>query len=148
MSEQSNNGEFHPADPAYRRRIQLLLALVLVLVVVELVAVNTWLMHAARHLTTTEQFADRHALHYLLAVPSLLLGVFGALVAARMFRLARDTFAARRWPPNGTRSSVDVRIRYLTAAESIAVQVRAGAIALAVLSAGLLAFFAWLLWSG
>jgi hypothetical protein len=147
MTEQRSNGEFHRADPAHRRKMQILLAVVVVLGLAALVAANLWLMHAGRHLTTVDQFVFRSALHTMVAVPSLLLGLSGAFVAAWLFRLARDTFAERRWPPSGTRTSADVRIRYLTAADSMAVQVRAGAIVMAVVSTGLLAFFAWLLWS-
>jgi hypothetical protein len=73
------------------------------------------------------------------------LGVASAVFALWLFRLAARTRAERRWPPSAMRTSADMRIRYLTSADSLVVQMKAGAFALALAAAGMLGWGVWLL---
>ena len=59
-------------------------------------------------------------------------------------RLATATQRDRRWPPTAMRTSSDIRVRYLTSADALVTQFRAGATILFVLAALLLAWGAWL----
>jgi hypothetical protein len=85
------------------------------------------------------------ALHSGLGVLCLLLGLVAAVFATWLFRLAAATRAERRWPPSQMRTSADVRIRYLTSADSLVTQMKAGAFALSLAALGLFAYGAWLL---
>jgi len=65
--------------------------------------------------------------------------------AAWMFRLAAATRADRRWPPSSMRTSSDVRIRYLTSADALVTQLKAGALALVLTALALAGWGLWLL---
>jgi hypothetical protein len=142
---QRNTGEFHKADPTYRRRMQILLVLVLVLGAAGLAALHFWLGRMGTRISAGDVFGFERSLHLVLGGVCLLLGVTAAAFATWLFKLAAATRAERRWPPSGMRTSADVRIRYLTSADSMVVLMKGGAIALALIALALLGWGAWLL---
>jgi hypothetical protein len=141
MTDHRNSGEFHKADPGWRRRMQVLLAVVVLVGVALLVGMQLWLARLAG----AGVEATQHALYQGLGALCLLLGITGVVLALWLFMLARATRAERRWPPSQMRTSADVRSRYLTSADSMVVQMKAGAFAVALVALGLLGYGAWLL---
>ena len=141
MQEHRNSGEYHKADPGWRRRMQLVLAVIVVAGLALLASLHLWLARMARG--GVEQM--QQALYQGLGALCVALGLTAAVFATWLFRLARATRAERRWPPSGMRTSADVRIRYLTSADSIVAQMKAGAVALALVAIGLLGWGGWLL---
>ena len=141
MTDHRNSGEFHKADPAWRRRMQIVLGAAVVAGIGLLVLMQLWLARLAHG--SAEQF--QHSLHRGLGFLCLGLGLAGVVFAVWLFRLALATRAERRWPPSNMRTSADVRIRYLTSADSIVAQMKAGAVGLALVAIGLLGWGGWLL---
>jgi hypothetical protein len=141
MMEHRNTGEFHKADPAWRRRMQGLLVLSVIAGIALLGFLHWWLARSAHG--GAEDMA--HALYTALGALCLLLGLVSAVFATWLFRLAAATRAERRWPPSHMRTSADVRIRYLTSADSLVVQMKAGAFALSLAALGLLGYGLFLL---
>jgi len=140
LSEQRNNGEFHRADPAWRRRMQWLLGLTVLLGIGALLFLQAWLSKVGGDAASAQ-----HALARVLAFVCLGFALVAAIFALWLFRLASATRAERRWPPSAMRTSSDVRIRYLTSADALVMQMRAGAFALALTAIALGAWGAWLL---
>jgi hypothetical protein len=148
MNQPRQQGEIHRADPAYRRQLWTWFALSLVAGVIVLFALDRWL-DALR-----AGMAADHGRSFGLWVQRLIAGVCGVFAFAAVFfgawlrRLASATQRERRWPPVAMRTSADVRVRYLTSADALVAQLRAGSVALFVVAAGLVAWAAWLLRSG
>lgn len=143
----TNNGEFHRADPAYRRQMQLFLLLTVVLGGLAVIGLQLWL----RRLGASAQFGDLFTyqvwLHRLLGSLCLVLGVAAAGFAAWLRGMALATRAERRWPPSSMRTSADVRIRYLTSADNLVTQLMAAAVALGLLAVALCGWGIWLFWA-
>ncbi len=144
MSEQGSNGEFHRADPAYRRRMQVFLAVTVVLGLLALVALHFWLDSLGARVANGDLFGYERALHRLLGTLCLMLGLTAAGFSVWMFQMCTATRIERRWPPSALRTSADVRIRYLTSADSLVAQLRAGAFALMLLALALIGWGVWL----
>ena len=140
MNEQRNNGEFHRADPAWRRRMQVLVVLTAVLGLGAVAWLHRWLGGIRGGPAELQQQLGS-VLGGLCLVLALVAFVFGFW----LYRLAAATRAERRWPPGSMRTSADVRIRYLTSADALVTQMKAGAFGLGLLSAGLAAWGIWLL---
>ena len=143
MIEQRNNGEFHRADPVYRRQMQVFLALTIVLGILGLVALQWWLRKLGASATTGGVIVYQSWLNRLLAGLCLVLGVSAAGFAQWMYRMGLASKRERRWPPSSMRTSSDVRIRYLTSADSLVTQIQATAVALSVLA---LVLGLWAIW--
>lgn len=141
MKDQRNSGEFHKADPAWRRRMQMLIV-VLVVAGIGLLGFLQWWQ---RRIAGMGVDGMQRALQSTLGLCSLVLGLVAAIFAVWLYRLALATRAERRWPPSHMRTSVDVRIRYLTSADSLVVQMKAGAFALAFAALALVGYGAWLM---
>ena len=144
MSEQRHNGEYHRADPAWRRTVIWLLLIMVVLGLGSLFGLQHWLdrMHAQ---AAGDILAYHHSLGHALAALCFVLGFVAICFAAWMFRLAAATRADRRWPPSSMRTSSDVRIRYLTSADALVTQLKAGAFALVFTALALAGWGLWLL---
>jgi hypothetical protein len=140
MKDHRNSGEYHKADPGWRRRMQVLLV-VLVLAGIGLLGFLQWWQ---ARIARTGPEGMVHSLHTGLGVLCVLLGLAAAAFCVWLFRLAVATRAERRWPPSSMRTSADVRIRYLTSADSLVVQMKAGAFGLGVIALVLLGYGAWL----
>lgn len=143
----TGNGEFHRADPAYRRQMQVFLVLTLVLGIVALVALQLWLRKLGGNARLGDLASYQSWLHWLLAGLCIVLGTAAAGFSYWLFRMAQASRSERRWPPSSMRTSADVRIRYLTSADSLVSQLKATALALAVLAVALCAWAGWLMWS-
>lgn len=146
MAQPGNNGEFHRADPAYRRQMQVWLAITVVLGVLLLVGLQWWLRKISANAGTGDLYFYQAWLHRLLAGLCLVLGAASAGFAQWLYRMALASSSERRWPPNSMRTSADVRIRYLTSADSLVTQLKGTAIALAVLALMLCGWAIWLFW--
>lgn len=147
MSEQGQNGEYHRADPAYRRQMLVVLALTTVVGIAALAALHLWLRKLGATASGGDLFAYATWLNRLLGGLCLVLGATAAGFALWMHRIAMASKAERRWPPSSMRTSADVRIRYLTSADSFVAQLRAGAFAVGLIAALLVAGAIWLLWT-
>jgi hypothetical protein len=139
MKDQRNTGEYHKADPAWRRRMQVLLVLSLAAGLGLLGLLHWWL---ARNAHAPDPM---RSLYIGLGAVCLLLGLVAAVFAIWLYRLAAATRAERRWPPSHMRTSADVRIRYLTSADSLVAQMKAGVFVLCLAALGLLGYGAFLL---
>ena len=146
MAQPGNNGEFHRADPAYRRQMQIWLAVTIVAGVAALVTLQWWLARIGSSARVGALFSYQEWLNRLLAGLCLLLGASSAGFAQWMYRMATASAAERRWPPGSMRTSADVRIRYLTSADSLVTQLRGTAVALALLAVALCGWAVWLFW--
>ena len=144
MSDPTHNGEFHRADPAYRRQMQIVLALTVLVGLLALAVLHYWLSQLGAKVSHGDPFAYERWLHRLLGGLCLVLGAAAAAFALWLARLAKATKGERRWPPTSMRTSADVRIRYLTSADSLVSQMKAGASGLFVLALALFAWAAWL----
>ena len=147
-SGKGGNGEFHRADPAYRRQVQVSLTITMVLGIVALVALQLWLRKLGANARFGELGNYQEWLQRLLAGLCVVLGTAAAGFALWLFRMAQATGAERRWPPSSMRTSADVRIRYLTSADTLVTQLKASALALAVLASVLTGWAIWLLLRG
>ena len=147
MSEQRHNGEYHRADPVYRRQMQVFLLLTIVVGIGALVALQFWLRKLGSSAGHGDPFAYAAWLNRLLGGLCLILGVTAAGFAQWMYRIAMASKAERRWPPSSMRTSADIRIRYLTSADSLVTQLRASAFAIGLLALLLTAWAAWLFWT-
>lgn len=147
MSEPRNSGEYHRADPAYRRQMQIFLALTIVAGLLALAGLQLWLGKLAAHMGHGDLSIYQAWLNRLLAGLCVVLGVSAGGFALWLHRMAVATKAGRRWPPASMRTSADVRIRYLTSADSLVTQMRAVAIVLALLALLLIGWAAWVFWT-
>jgi hypothetical protein len=145
LTDQGKNGEIHRADPAWRRRMQVLLALCVVGCAGALFALWHWLSGLAAAGAGDSAGGFDRPLAQALGAVCIGLGLASAGFALWMFRLASATHAEKRWPPSSMRTSADMRIRYLSSADRLVTQMKAGALGLALLGAGLLGWGAWLL---
>lgn len=143
----SNDGRIQRADPAYRRQMLRWLVVALVLGFAALAALNVWLIRLDHTVAQADIFAYHRWLSRILAGIGLVLAATALGFGAWMMRLARATGRDRRWPPNGYRTTADVRIRYLTSADGLVVQLKAGVYALFLIAAALIGWAAWLLHS-
>ena len=144
MSDQFSKGEFHRADPAYRRQMKILLAATVVIGLLFLVALHFWLAKLDASAAGGDVFGYERWLHRLLGGLCMMLALASAGFAMWLFRISAATRTERRWPPSSLRTSADVRIRYLTSADSLVTQMRACAFALSLLALGLGGWAIWL----
>lgn len=144
MTEPRQSGEFHHADPAYRKQMVVCLVASIVVGVLLLFALQQWLGHLA---TTFGGDPDqmRAWLQRIFVGVCLLLAATGFGFAAYIHRVAKQTRQERRWPPIGMRTTRAVRIRYLTSADALVSQLMLSAAALAITSLIVLGYALWLL---
>ena len=148
MNQPRQEGEIHRADPAYRRQMWAWFAFTVVAGAVALFALDRWL-DALRAGMAADQGQDFGLwLHRLIAGLCVAFALAAVGFGAWLRRLATATQRERRWPPSAMRTSSDVRVRYLTSADALVAQFRAGSMALFVVAALLVAWAAWLLKSG
>ena len=144
MTDQRNPGEFHKADPLWRRRMLQLLAATLAVGVGAQIGLHLWLVGLNEQLSHAEIPGLQRSLHRVLGALVLLLALGCAGLAGWALRLAAATRVERRWPPIHLRTVTDVRIRYLSSAEALAGRLKVGAVLLATLVLGLFGWGAWL----
>lgn len=147
-SSDNSNGEFHRADPAYRRQMQLVLVATIVLGALAVVGLWLWLQKLGANARFGDLYAYESWLHRLLGGLCLVLGSAAAGFAVWLRRTALASRAERRWPPSGMRTSADVRIRYLTSADTLVTQLLGASWALAALAVALGGWAIWLFVAG
>ena len=143
-----NNGEFHRADPAYRRQMQVFLGLTVVVGAVALVGLQLWLKQLGAGAQSGDLFVYEIWLHRLLGALCLLLGITAAGFAVWLRGMALASRSERRWPPSSMRTSADVRIRYLTSADTLVSQLLAAALALGIIAVALCGWAIWIFLAG
>lgn len=118
--------EIHRANPAYRRRMLVLTAVIAVAALLALWGLHSWL----RSLSLAQPGL------LMIWLPRLLFGVAviiatGAFLGGRYLRdLAVRVESGKRWPPQDMQTSSDIKVLYLSAAVSQARQFRWTAYAL------------------
>jgi len=145
MTEQRHSGEYHHADPAYRKLMMMWLVLSVVVGAIFLFALRQWLGHLSATVGATDPVRMLVWLQRILAGLCLLLAAAGGGFALWIYRTAKQARIERRWPPNAMRTAKDVRIRYLTSADALVSQLMTLAFGLALFSALVAAFALWLL---
>ena len=143
-SSGNSHGEFHRADPAYRRQMQLVLVATIVVGALAIVALRLWLQKLGAGARFGDLVAYEAWLHRLLGGLCLVLATAAAGFALWLRRTALASRAERRWPPSAMRTSADVRIRYLTSADTLVTQLLAASWVLAVLAVALGGWAIWL----
>lgn len=147
MSDIPHSGEYHRADPVYRRQMQVFLAVTVVVGLAALAVLHYWLAGLGDKLAAGDLFGYETWLHRLLGGLCLLLAATAGGFAQWLYRMASATKGERRWPPSSMRTSADVRIRYLTSADSLVAQLKFGALGLGLLAVALTAWALWLFWT-
>ena len=148
MSQPRQEGEIHRADPAYRRQMWGWFFFTVAAGAVLLFALDRWLETLRAGMASDQGYALSLWLQRLTAGLCVLFATTAVAFGAWLRRLATATQRERRWPPSAMRTSADIRVRYLTSADALVTQFRAGAAVLFVLAALLLAWAAWLLLAG
>ena len=148
MNQPRQEGEIHRADPAHRRQMWMWFAATVVAGALALFALQYWLGTLREGAGTDGGVAFGQWLHRLLAGVCVLIALAAIAFGTWLRRLAEATRRDRRWPPIAMRTSSDVRVRYLTSADALVTQFRAGSAALFVAAAMFLAWAAWLVKSG
>jgi hypothetical protein len=144
MSQPRQEGEIHRADPAYKRQMWAWFAFTVVAGAIVLFALDRWLDTLRAGMAADQGYAFGIRLQWLTAGLCAVIAAAAIAFGAWLRRVAEATRRERRWPPSTMRTSADVRVRYLTSADSLVVQFRAGALALFALAAALLAWAGWL----
>ena len=144
MGNEDRQGEFHKADPAYRRQMMVVLAIVVVIGALALFGLQLWLAKLGARASAGDVVGYEMWLNRLLGGLCLLLAATAAGFGYWLMRTAGATGLERRWPPSSMRTSSDVRIRYLTSADALVTQLRGGAIVLFVMALLLGGWAAWL----
>ena len=144
MGNEDRQGDFHKADPAYRRQMMVLLAIVVVIGAAALVGLQFWLTKLGARANAGDLLGYETWLNRLLAGLCLLLAASAAGFGVWLMRTAQATRLERRWPPSSMRTSSDVRIRYLTSADALVTQLQGAVVVLFVLAALLGGWAIWL----
>ena len=145
MSQSDQSGEFHRADPAYRRVMQLWLIACVGGGALMLLALNLWLRRLDISLMHSDLDAYQRWMNRLLAGLCVLLGLGMSVFGLWLQRIAKQTRLERRWPPASMKTSTDIRIRYLTSADAFVQQMQASVWLLWLVALGLFAWAGWLL---
>jgi len=145
VSQSSQNMEFHRADPGYRRRMQIWLLASTLGASLLLVALWWWLDRLNTTLLVSNIDDYQRWMARLLSGLCLLLGVGTATFGLWLRRIAQETLMERRWPPSGLKTSSDVRIRYLTSADTFVQKLQASVWVLWFLASALILWGCWLL---
>jgi len=145
MTEPRQSGEFHQADPAYRRQMTIWLIVSVVAGAIFLFVLQRWLHHLSATLGSSNPFQMLVWLQRVLAGVCLLLAASAAGFAISVHRAAKQARLERRWPPSAMRTARDVRIRYLTSADALVSQLKVVAVALGLFALIVAAFGFWLL---
>jgi hypothetical protein len=147
MGNPRQEGEIHRADPAYRKQLWGWFAFSVLAGAVLLFALDRWLAGLRAGFTADQGVAFEASVRRVLACVCLLLAALAIAFGAWLQRLAAATRRDRRFPPVAMRTSQDVRVRYLTSADALVTQFRAGAFGLYAAALGLIGWAAWLLFA-
>ena len=147
MSQATENGDIHHADPAYRRSMRAWLMASIVGGAALLVVLNVWLNRLYSTLARADLVSYQVWMNRLLAGMCLLLGIGMAVFGIWLQGMARQSRRERRWPPRSMKTSTDIRIRYLTSTDAFVRQLQTAAWALWLLAVALTGWAGWLLFA-
>ncbi len=102
--------DIHRADPAYRTRTLLLLALTVLACTVFLLLLHTWLQRVSAQLMSSDPDSMRRWLRALFVGLGMLLAGPALLIGANLRRLGVQSHLERRFPPENWKTIRDVRI--------------------------------------
>lgn len=102
--------DIHRADPAYRTRSLLLLALTVLACTVFLLLLHAWLQRVTAQLMSSDPDSMRRWLRILFVGLGLLLAGPALLIGANLRRLGIQSALERRFPPTNWKTLRDVRI--------------------------------------
>ena len=102
--------DIHRADPAYRTRTLLLLALTVLACTVFLLLLQAWLQRVTAQLMATDPDSMRRWLRALFVGLGLLLAAPALLIGTNLRRLGVQSSLERRFPPEHWKTLRDVRI--------------------------------------
>jgi hypothetical protein len=148
MTEPRHSGEYHHADPAYRKQMLALLVACIVIGGIFLFALQQWLSHLSATVGGSDPYRMLVWLQRILAGVCLLLAASGFGLAVYVHRVGKQVRLERRWPPSAMRTTRDVRIRYLTSADALVSQLMFLAAALVLFSLVVMGYGFWLLRPG
>ena len=138
--------DIHRADPAYRSRTLLLVALTVLACTVFLLLLHAWLQRVTAQLMSSDPDTMRRWLRALFTSLGLLLAAPALLIGANLRRLGIQSNLEQRFPPEEWKTLRDVRILRHEHAVRWAKRTRMlGAAALA-LGACLVVWSLWALW--
>lgn len=138
--------DIHRADPAYRTRTLLLLALTVVACTVFLLLLHAWLERLTAQLMSSDPDTMRRWLRALFVSLGLLLAVPAILIGANLRRLGIQSNLEQRFPPENWKTLRDVRVLRDAQAMRLAGRTRMlGATALAF-GACLVLWSLWVFW--
>ena len=102
--------DIHRADPAYRTRTLLLLALTALACTVFLLLLHAWLQRVTVQLMSSDPDTMRRWLRGLFVSLGLLLAAPALLIGANLRRLGIQSALEQRFPPENWKTLRDVRI--------------------------------------
>jgi hypothetical protein len=102
--------DIHRADPAYRTRTLLLLALTVLACTVFLLLLHAWLQRVSAQLMSSDPDSMRRWLRALFVGLGMLLAGPALLIGANLRRLGVQSHLERRFPPENWKTLRDVRI--------------------------------------
>jgi hypothetical protein len=102
--------DIHRADPAYRTRTLLLLALTVLACVVFLLLLHAWLERVSGQLLSSDPETLRNWLRGMLVGLGLALAIPALFVGTALRRLAVEARRERRFPPMDWKTIRDVRV--------------------------------------
>lgn len=138
--------EIHRADPAYRTRTLLLLALTVLACSVFLLLLHAWLQRVSAQLMSSDPETLRHWLRGLLVGLGILLAIPAVLLGIALRRVGARSRLEQRFPPADWKTLRDVRVLRGDDACRWADRTNfLGTIAV-VLGAGLTLWSSWVFW--
>ena len=146
MSRETGGGEIHRADPAYRRQMLAWLAVTVLAGAIGLFALYGWLAELHAHAIGDDPFRVERWLRRLIAGFSLLLAAASGGFGVWLWRVAQQARQQKRWPPLGLRTTRDVPVRYLTAAEAHARSIELAVWMLAMFGVAMVFWGLWILY--
>jgi hypothetical protein len=138
--------DIHRADPAYRTRSLLLLALTVLACTVFLLLLHAWLQRVTAQLMSSDPDSMRRWLRALFVGLGLLLAGPALLIGANLRRLGIQANLERRFPPANWKTLRDVRILRDEHAVRWAARTRVLGAATIAFGACLVLWSLWVLW--
>jgi hypothetical protein len=138
--------DIHRADPAYRTRTLLLLALTVIACTVFLLLLHAWLQRVTAQLISSDPDTMRRWLRTLFIGLGLLLAVPALLVGANLRRLGMQSNREQRFPPENWKTLRDVRILRNDQAVRWAARTQVLGVAALAFGACLVLWSIWVFW--
>jgi hypothetical protein len=138
--------DIHRADPAYRTRTLLLLALTVLACTIFLLLLQAWLQRVTSQLMASDPETLRRWLRGLLAGLALLLAIPAMLIGANLQRLGKLSALEQRFPPASWKTLRDVHVIRGDGALRWAARTRTLGLASLAFGGVLVAWALWVAW--